>query len=206
MGDTGVILIRGPHEGEHIQDESQGEEPRRSQTPGKGMRRREGNTAPCAQTSCKRVSLPGASYLPRQSISSGACGHEKMTFLQIQSLGSAGMLLSGHRAGGIEREREEEGQLGPAKGLEMKVLASGWAQHRLNWDRLALGQPGRDWETLSPVDTVLLIRQWLASTFSRPSVLTSVSATQTRKYKPLAPSLHRKAGRGESYCCPSGWP
>ena len=38
-------------------------------------------------------------------------------FLQIQSLGSAGMLFSGHRAGGIEREREEKGQLGPSRRL-----------------------------------------------------------------------------------------
>lgn len=151
MGDTGVILIRGPHEGEHIQDESQGEGPRRSQTPGKGMRRRrEGNTAPCAQTSCKRVSLPGASYLPRQSVSSGACGHEKMTFLQIQSLGSAGMLLSGHRAGGIEREREEEGQLGPSRGLgnEGFSLRLGSAQAELGqtcpwltWQGLGNSEP-----------------------------------------------------------------
>lgn len=71
----------------------------------------------CSDSSCKKVPLPGASYLPRQSISSRACGHEKMTFLQIQSLGSAGMLLSGHRARGIEREWEEKGQLGPSRGL-----------------------------------------------------------------------------------------
>ena len=129
-----------------------------------------------------------------------------MTFLQIQSVGSAGMLISGRRAGGIEREPEEEGQLGPSRGLGNEGFSL-----RLGSEQAELGQtcpwwPGRDWEKLSPVGTVLLIRQWLASTFSRPSGLTSVSATRTRKYKPLAPSLHGKAGGGESYCCPSGWP
>lgn len=152
----------------------------------------------CSDSSCKKVPLPGASYLPRQSISSGACGHEKTTFLQIQSLGSAGVLLSGHRAGGIEREREEEGQLGPSRGLGNEGFSL-----RLGSPQAELGQmcPWQAWQGLgnsepcgqSPANRAaaglhLFKAKWSYSSLCHPN-------KEVQTPRPLPP---RKSGR--RYC------